>query len=505
MIDIIKPTVPLTGTEAMTKIRPSAQGESTIVNIPDPTRVTKLNQQNVYSDRQPEKWLPNFQSNFDQFLTALKGTPNLTEAYTQLFARMGNLVQAGLNEGFAQEIASYMQLLKMSEGELLGFLKAQQGSSIKFTGPFFDMLRQVLGNQTTPELKGAIVEFLQKYDSMSSNGHILNNLVANLRSIALKMPHSMSVELNEIIEKLVTPKGTQGTTVANSSQLLPGQPSGMAQVGGKEGIPLLNNETNMANINILKSQIVPFLSNYIGSTHDFGAIRDVISMMVLNLARYETGTEENFVKAFRSLMAFPEVQNLMKDINPMELEKFFLANKPANENNPLIDKLVNIISRGMNGEAGSPNRAIFQNVLSSLLINESVYMPLVHLTLPADVNGQQFFSEVWIDPNSKEGDTSKGGDGEDAIKLLIKFDIRDVGFFETVILLQGDDKVDIALFYPEQYAHLDRAIKEGIGEILSKNDLKIQSLAIGKVDKPLSISEVFPKIYEGRNAVNVSV
>ncbi len=471
MIDLIKPTTPSMGQEHVGRTKPHNAGETNILNVPDPTKVTKTNQQTVYTERQNEKFIPNFQSNFDQFLSILKNTPGLSTLYSELFfSKMGSLIQSGLSQGFTEEINQYMKLLNMTEGELLNFLKSQQSTAVKFNGPFFDMLRQVLSGPVSQDVKGAIVDFLQKYDSLSSSNHILNNIISNLNGIAGKIPGNFSSELMGLIEKLNTGNGA------------------------------LDSQANLA---ILKNEIIPFLSSYVGRTHDFGAVRDLISLVVLNLARYENGTEESFVKSFRGLMGYSDIKGLMDGISIQDLEKFFLNNKPQDQNNALMDKLINIISRGLGGEAGSQSKVAFQNILSSMLINESVYMPLVHITLPADVNGQLLFSEMWIDPEAKG--SNQLPNPENCFKLMIKFDIKDVGFFETVLLVQDDNKVFIELFYPEEYAHLDRAIKEGINEILTRNDFQIQSLNVGKMDRPKTLSEVFPKIYEGRNAVNVTI
>ncbi len=474
MIDLIKPTTPSVGQEHVGRTKPHNAGETNILNVPDPTKVTKTNQQTVYTERQNEKFVPNFQSNFDQFLSILRNTPGLSSLYPELFfSKMGSLIQSGLSQGFTEEVNQYMKLLNMTEGELLNFLKSQQSTSVKFNGPFFDMLRQVLGGSVSQDVKGAIVDFLQKYDSMSSSNHILNNIISNLTGIAHRIPGNFSTELMGLIEKLNTGNGT------------------------------LDNQTNLENLNILKSEIIPFLSSYVSRTHDFGAVRDLISLVVLNLARYENGTEESFTKSFRGLMGYSEIKSLMDGISMQDLEKFFLNNPSQNQSNALVDKLINIISRGMGGEAGSQSRIAFQNILSSMLINESVYMPLVHITLPADVNGQMFFSEIWIDPEAQG--SSELPNPENAFKLLIKFDIKDVGFFETVLLVQDDNKIFVDLSYPEEYAYMDRTIKEGINDILTKNDFQIQLLSVGKLVKPKTISEVFPKIYEGRNAVNVTI
>ena len=113
-----------------------------------------------------------------------------------------------------------------------------------------------------------------------------------------------------------------------------------------------------------------------------------------------------------------------------------------------------------------------------------------------------FFSELWIDPNANQG--SEDEEEGRAVKLLVKFDIRNVGFFETIILMQNKT-VEMALFYPEKYKEREIEMKDALTEIMARNDLSFKSLFLAQCEKPKTISEVFPKIFERRNAINVAI
>ena len=71
--------------------------------------------------------------------------------------------------------------------------------------------------------------------------------------------------------------------------------------------------------------------------------------------------------------------------------------------------------------------------MSAFLLNESVYMPLQHFILPAELFGNLMFSEMWVDPDSGN-EQENGRDGEKSRKMLIKFDIKDVGYFDMIII-----------------------------------------------------------------------
>ena len=465
-------TQPVTGQENINRIRPTPTSENLnqSLQITDPTKIVKTQNQNIHPDRHVNQQSQNLDSNFEKFLSVLRNTPQLSQTFTELFfSRMGNLVNSGIGENLTQEIARFLELIKMSPAELLEMLRGQQGQNLKFTGPFFDVLRQLVNSNAPTDLKIAILDFLRKYDSLTSSQHILNNILANLKNIASNIPASQSALLNGMIEKL-----SQEEMMGN----------------------------NPKNLEILKNEIMPFLARYISMTKDLGAVRNLIAILTLNVARYEAGTKESFIQALRELTSYSEMSKFMRGMSVDDLAAL-LAKAGQNRGNELVDRLISIIARGMGGEAGAQSKAVFQNIVTSILINESVYMPLLHFTLPANVSGGMFFSELWIDPNAEKEGGEEGGGGK-AVKLLVKFDIRDVGFFESIILLQNKS-VDMELYYPEKYKEREIEMKDALTEIMARNELSFRSLFLARVEKPKTITEVFPKIYERRNAINVAV
>lgn len=473
MADIMNVTSPVQGHETANRVRPENPNEQQtgIYQAPDPSRVPKSQETNVQGE-QNNPFSPNLESNFEKFLQMLKASPEMIKSYVETFySKMGNLVLSGMEEGITAEIAQYMDMLKMSEGKLFDLLKNQQGMTVKFHGPLFDLMRELLHSDTSVDLKRGILDFLRKYDDLTASGHIFENIRSNLKNIGQRLPKSMAEHLTQLAAKL--------------------QPG------------LLNGQ-QQPNLAILKTEIIPFLSAYIRQTKDYSSIRDLITMLTLNLARYESGAKEPFLEAFHRLLGYGEVSRRLEGIDRQVFAEQLMAMKHEDESGGLNQKLAQIISGGVKGEAGYQNKAVFQNLMSSILLNESVYVPLLHFILPADVGGRQFFSEMWIDPDDQSGNRQESGGGERAIRLLIKFDIRDLGYFEMVLLYQ-DGKVDMELSYPPALESRKKQIREGLNIIMDRNQMSFQSLALAVCDRPKAISEVFPKIFERRNTINVTI
>ncbi|MFV0313969.1 MAG: hypothetical protein ACK5I7_02580 [Anaerotignum sp.] len=464
MSNILKVTTPVPGYENTSRTNPISPNDQNLNNITDLNKVTRADGKSTNTDYQYQN------SNYDGFLKVLKQSPSTTQLMSDLmFVSMGNLVNSGINENFAQEISQFLEMIKLSEGDLQGLFKSQMADATKFSGAFFDFLRSALSESNSVDLNGRILDLLKKYNDFTANTHVLNNIFIDLSNMLKNMPKSYAEQLLEIVNKL-----DENAKLGDVSK----------------------------NLELLKKEVIPYLSNYIKTTNDFGRVRDLISSLTFNIARYENGNKNGFVDAFQEIMNY----NIIKDkLGNISAEKFadVLMQKFSDDfaGNEFNNRLINILERGIRGEAGYENIDAFKGILSSMLLNESVYVPLLHIMLPLNLDGKLMFSELWIDPD--DGDGAEGAD-ERKTKLLIKFDIKDVGFFD-LILMHKKGKVDMQLFCPEKILAIEKGIKAGITDILGRNGLSVGSISVDKSKVPISISDVFPKIYERKNTVNVKI
>lgn len=485
MPDILKVTTPTTGYENSTRTNPINVNDSGIKNIIDTSKVSRPDGRTDSANDNP--FLLNYESNFDKFIQLIRNTPGLRETLGQLlFTELSTVVSSGIDEGFAEEIAQFMEMLKMNDAELLGLMKDMSRTSVKFKGAFFNIMRQVFNSTSSVELKSNILDFLKKYNDFTSEKHILGNIFDNLSEIVTRMPKSSADILNTFIGKLIA-YGEDGKAILDGRENLRGE------------------NINARNAAILKEEILPEISRYISRSHDMGKIRDFVSLLTINIARYESAGKDNILKSFKELLAFSEIREKIGDIDP---EKIFqiLENtdfaKGVKELG-LMERLADIIAKGASGNAGHEAKTVFANIAQSLVLNESVYMPLLHLFIPANINGNMFFSEMWVDPDSGRSG-GRGGDAERTIRLLIKFDIKDIGFFDVVINVQGSN-MEMQVFYPEKLSYAEKDIRTGIMEVGERNGFKFKNLYLDKTKRPLTISEVFPQIAERRNAINVRI
>ena len=69
----------------------------------------------------------------------------------------------------------------------------------------------------------------------------------------------------------------------------------------------------------------------------------------------------------------------------------------------------------------------FYTIMNGMLMNESVYMPLLHFMIPFQYEDNNVVSEMWVDPDARRKTEDEGR----KIKLFMKFDIQRLGKFEN--------------------------------------------------------------------------
>lgn len=471
MSNILKVTTPITGYENSANRQNVSQADNMRIKNPVvPDKVVRPDGRRESNAEQGVRKGISYESNFGNFVQSLRDMPKLQEIMSKMmFSGMANLVEAGISKGTAEEISAMFQLLEMSPEQLKEFLKNQMNGANKLHGPLFQLLRQVMGDATTVELKAGILNFLKKYNDMSSGSHIFENIKGQLEEIGKYMFRNDREMLKNLADQL-------------------------------HPYDLEDNEYNVA---LLKEKIVPFLGQYISSTRDMGKIRDLINLLTYNVSRYENGNVDGLAQAFQKLLGFETFQKRFAGMSADELRNMFLNvdfDRAAGKAD-WSDRFLNIMQAGIRGEAGVENREAFLNVMQGMLMNESVYMPVLHVMLPVILNGVPFFSELWIDPNEE---SAVEGSQERGVKLLIKFDMKEVGFFD-IMMYYEKGKMDMLVHYPEELAEHESDIRDGIARIMKRNNIEVEYLAVEQGKEPISVSAAFPKIYERRNSVDVAV
>jgi hypothetical protein len=475
MADLLGATNHVPGYERNTISNSSQLSPSStqVQNIPTPTRVNRPDSRTDRQDNGSQNDLGQIQydSNFQTFFQRLKEADGLSEVMTKLLAgREGTVVLSGMSDGISAELAQVMEMLRMDPEQMKQFLTEQAQAGSRFQGPLFSLLRKAYSSASSDAVQTDILQFLKSYLDHSSTSHIEGNILRDLGKMADAMPDSWASKLRDMISQLK---------------------NGIA-AGDRQG-----------NISLMQRSVIPLMSDYVDATHDMGLPRALLSMLTLNLARYENGSTENLLENFHQLSGYGTLKGTLGKIDDETLLKQLERNQwdPSTSANQFADHLVSAAARALRGEGSAETQQIMQQLVNAMLINESVYMPVNHFLIPMEMNGKKLFSEMWVDPD----DQKSGSGGQDGtMKFLFKMDVETLGLFDVVLTCRDRD-VDLRIACPEKVSSFSKEIESAMSDILTRNGFNSANITVRKMERPVTLTEVFPKIFEGKNSVNVKV
>ncbi len=444
----------------------------TQTTVADPNRVVRTTDADVNTGEQAYRYRND--SNFESFFRALRDTPALMDIYSDVFMTklLNPTAVAFYGTEFAESVYKFMSEIDMTPEQLLNLMKEQNLMTNKFTGPFFDIVRNMVSNGNSRELTVAVLDFLKRYDAVTSNVHTENVMLSNIKSIASNILQSRSNQLVELMQEYPYEGG------------------------------------HTEKLAFMKNQVMPFLTKYVSQTHDYGVVRDMTALFSVSLSKFETGSPEAFKASFKNLAGYMQLTGMLDGINTEILQDKLMSgfNSPEQEDTQstrMLDAFVDILSEGLGGKAGASNKAAFSDMISSLLMNESVYMPLTHLVIPANIDGKMMFSEMWIDSDD-EGNAGERGEEANRSKIFVKFMIKELGNFD-LLMTEKDGKVSMEIHYPEMLNDKTQKIRRDIPDIVRNNNLKIENLVLSKGRMEKNLTEIFPKIFSQKTSVDVSV
>lgn len=439
-------------------------------NVPDPTKITRSDnrsEQQSSSEGEGNKKLQ-FSSNFGSFMQKLMESKELNETLADVMIRFAKGAQQG---PVAAALAEMMEMLKMDEGELLKFMTDQLSTGNRFGGALFNALREVFISTPSPALKEDVLQFLKNFSDFTSTDHVETNILRTMDKLTYTIPASYG-------NKLAT---------------LTGELAEALEKGDRQGA-----------LKLLQGKIIPFMGDYTKKTHDMGLSRTLISVLTYNTARLEGGSEEQLLNSFHQLNTHASLRSRLGGVSDEALIKLINSSTfmQAEDINPFATLLVEATGEAMTGESGSELQEVFKQVLDSFLLNESVYVPLNHLTIPLDWDGKFLFSQMWVDPDA-EDNLKKGREHEDPIaKVFLKMDVEGLGLFDLVVACKNSE-TEMLLNCPPVVAEHSKVVGRDIANILRDNGLNPADIHVGEMQAPLQLLQVFPKIYEGEKSINV--
>ena len=443
-----------------------------IKNPVDPSRVTRAdgrgNEQSGAMKGDGGFGVAGYDSNYGAFVQRLAQGTDLTGLMEDLFA--GSHLMAQGDEQVRELIGNLLSSVRFDTPEdLIGFLKQQTAEQAKFSGAFFDKMRNLLLHGTSASLKDAALEFLRAYNDFSAGQHLLSQMKALSEDIMTLLLSSFRGEFEAMLREM----------------------DWGAQNGSTE-----------ANIGVLYGKMIPFLSRYIARIHDYGEIRDATMRLVFQGIKYENGGKEVLIRLFERMVSNREFSRFFSDEPGAVLEFLLRGQDSLKQSGGFADAFSGMLLRGISGEAGLEQIQSFYQLLNGLLLNESVYLPLMHLLLPFQYGDREVMSEMWIDPDAEKA--ADEADGGRKIKLLLRFEVQETGSFELAASIQ-ERKVRMNLAVPAVLMERRQEIQKEIVDIFSKNGMEMSQLLVKEKRADSRLEDIFPEILRKEKIINVRI
>lgn len=455
-----------------TTARPNTNQQ--IQNVVDPSRVSRADgrteQQDAGNALQSD--VLRYDSNLQTFLEQLRQMPELAQVMGKTMVLLQGMVSTpGLQQGVAQEMAEFLQMLQLDADGFRKMFMEQIQAGNRFSGALFSLLRQTFRGLGSDQARMAVLEFAKRYIDYSATGHIGKTMISLLRQMPGYLPQGWRARLEEMTARL------------------------------ENGLAAGDRAANLA---LLQQQIIPYLGNYVERSHDLGALRALLNLLVLSTTRYENGAEGPLLQSFRQLGGFGGMLSGLNNLDDAAVLKLLQDNEFARAaDGAFAQNFARAADQALKGAWGPDAREAFAQIIHSLLINESVYMPLNHMFFPVNWNGKMMYSEMWVDPDA-EDENSGGGAASDKIQFLFKLDLESLGYLEITLAARGD-QVDLHIYGPDGVSKNNEVIAGDMASILARHQLTGSSIQVSKMEAPLALTKVFPNLFEGKRGVNVKV
>ena len=320
-------------------------------------------------------------------------------------------------------------------------------------------------------MRQSILEFAKRYSDFSSTAHIGRNMTSLLQQITERLPRSWQANMNQLL-----------------AQLENGLASG----------------SRADNLKLLQGEIIPYLGSYVERTHDLGPLREMLNRLILEVARYENGSEGQLLQSFRQMEGYSELLKGLNQLDDSAILKLLRENDFTRAaDSRFAEGLAHAASQALRGLYGHEVQESFAELVRALLVQESVYMPLNHMLFPVEWQGKMMYSEMWVDPDAEE----QGGSGREQdqkVQFLFKLDLEALGFLE-IALSSRQDQVEMQIYGPDAVQANSGLIAEDMRDILASHGLAGKDVRVSKLERPLTLTEVFPNLFEGKRGVNVKI
>lgn len=472
MADNLRITTPIPGGENVNRMNPTKPADRAVIN---PALVPPANadRQSGQQNNTEFSFLLNRNSVFNRFIQQLGRTPDLSQSLGKLVFEVMGRASVEQGAGVSDLLRQLAQVINMGREDIVQNLLFQENNRTQFSGTLFHMMRQMLDENPNQVLEQKTAQFLKAFNAYTGAADTTHSVIRRLIQISEQIPQPYSGQLQQITQEL-----TEELPIENLNQ----------------------------NLSTLKEKIIPFIRRYISATNDFGRVRDNITLLVHDLSRLNISSREELAEKFTALLDYCKYDLDFPPQKLNEMTSVFLEHMGRLETpkeNKLLDSVLKLLTENATGPS-QRGQELFQNTLSSLLMDNSVYMPFHHLFLPLVFEGKYLFGEIWIEKRDDSEEKRTAEEQERSRQIILTFEIKSKGYFEAFLTLTGK-KINARFNCPPEFADDAKVICTAVSSIFIRNGFEPESVELSAGAPPSAAKTILKKIHEGRRIVDVTV
>ncbi len=422
---------------------------------------------------------------------------------------------------------------------LLELLLQQSQTNILFRGEAFDVLRDILGRfPDNSAVRDAVINLLKVFEYNVNLDYSVKAILYQCENLLDYMFSGDRAQFGDYLEKLAdmlmpdhnptsSALASAGLMDKDGNVLLPNpETPDLHPVTGKplteEELALLEQVRRNPGLSaysgsrlgiepaeaakVLKNNLLPLLGEVVVKYHQSESIRDLVMVVVHNIVRVDKGTPQALEEAVSRLIdTLSRVANLGENFSANLHESLVRdANRAKLAENQVFGTLADVVSKTIHNPDSSPV-ALRQaeNLLLSLLQNQSSMMNVLHFILPMETPNGRVYSEMYVDPDSNERPKGGGEEGKSR-KIFLSVESESIGSMEMQFL-ESNHRVEFSLWCAEGLVEPLRRIKRSLADLMQAHGYTLTGFEVSELVNQHSIVQVFPKLLDRKVGIDVRI
>lgn len=467
MSDQLKIPSNIISREPTTKIEGIKDSQNPLIS--DTSKVIKPNDKDSMAQSKSDNSTSfNYQSISARTMRLLANNETASQALKRLLFNddILQLMKSGSSDGI--KISNFLNAFFMSLEQLPGYLNTQLNNASLFRGNFFDILQQLMTqNSGNSRITDSIMQLLKGMEAFQNRQNTTTFLINNLNNLVPYLSKQNQQDILGIIGKL-------HQMPQNTDQL-----------------------------NSLRRQILDILGNTASQNKDNQTLRNMIMQAVHNLTRLDQSDQDSLSKLFNNLLGRLQQYSKLPADQLSNLQNAFQQQLHTKATGHAVaDQVLAALDDGLSGNSPLAVQLASSNILSALLLNHSVLLPLIYGFVPLQLNDDYLYSEFWayVDEEANSSFT----EAQETVKIFFTIESTVLGYFQGTLQSSGK-KLSLALEAPELALPYLDDIKTYLTPAFEKLGYLLESAEVTPMVKPKKFYDVFGKKILKEAYLNVQI